>query len=102
MNKTQKNENVKFQDFMERKNDEIDNAAYHLLSLLANTSIDGDCVDGNILDWDMHMIGELIEEAARILRDQKYVQACWPYRNDEDSPCPYDGDCDRKDCKFRK
>lgn len=101
MKTMERNHMQAFEKYLTEKNDAIDSAAYQLACFIAATaSTSLDSVDGE-LEWDMSCIGEIVDSAERILK-QNGVQSCHPYYDDEERPCYMGkGDCKRKDCPFR-
>lgn len=78
-----------FDRFIIDKNDEIDNAAFNLLSILS---------DGQEV-WDMEKIGRLTEYAKSLI---KRDLQCHPYfEGDEEVPCYLGEDCKRTECCYR-
>lgn len=89
--------NTEFEEFIAKKNNEIDNAAYDLLCVLAtigDTGITEDDDGNTIPEWNMEMIDELVDAAKDILATHG-VAYCHPFWSDE-TPC-YMSD----ECKFR-
>lgn len=83
----------RFDDFSIEKNDDIDNAAYELLQSLAV----------NEIDWDMEMIGDVVEFVKEYL-EEKHIPVCHPYYDvttDKDIPCYRSGDCHVEECPMR-
>lgn len=86
-------DNNRFDDFSIEKNDDIDNAAYELLQSLAV----------NEIDWDMEMIGDVVEFVKEYL-EEKHIPVCHPYYDvttDKDIPCYRSGDCHVEECPMR-
>lgn len=88
-----------FEDFLVYKGDEIDNAAFNLAVALLRT--DPEQSTSQILEWNMALIAPIIESAKTVL--QKHGNdVCWPYYEDEETPCIRAAGCKRKGCYFRK
>ena len=84
----------RFDDFLTERNDAIDNAFFNALKELSTTA----------LEWDMGMIGDLIDCAESIIRKHGF-ESCYPYYecdDDDDVPCPEGEDCQNKNCPYRK
>lgn len=87
----------KFEDYLTRKNDVIDNAAHRLAAALV--ALRGDFENAE-LKWDISCIGEIVDSAERIL-NQNGLQSCHPYYDDNERPCYLDVGCGQMDCPFR-
>ncbi len=96
-----------FDEFLEEKNDQINNAAYRLLNLLAG--VDENDLDELIendeapVEWDLEMIGEVVDEAKEQLR-QNGIETCHPFYEagkDEETPCYCGKDCTNPKCLLR-
>ena len=95
-----------FEDYMSERNDQIDNAAYRLLLLMAGA--DENEVDELIekdnapVEWDMELIGEVVTTAEEMLEKNGYA-FCHPfYEGDSETPCFKGKDCVNPNCPFRK
>lgn len=84
---------MNFDGFLCNKNDDIDNAAYELLcSIAANEKV----------DWDMQIIGQLVDYTEGLLLKHGY-DTCHPYyEGDTEIPCYLGKDCEYKDCVLRQ
>ena len=93
---------MRFDNFLDSKNDNIDNTAYNLLCLLATADSEVSEIESPELDWDMQIIGTLVDYAEELIRGRK-IEPCRPFfEGDEEIPCFLGKDCKRKDCLFRK
>lgn len=91
---------LSFEQYLERRGDAIDNAAYSLaLTLLrADDETSNEDVEKR-LPWNMEILGEIIENAESTLERHGYF-ACYPYY-DDGIACPKAGACLKKDCPFK-
>ncbi len=82
-----------FDDFSVERNDMIDSAAFELLQSLAI----------NEIDWDMEMIGDVVEFVKEYL-EERQIPVCNPYYDvatDKDVPCYLNGDCCTAECPLK-
>lgn len=88
-----------FEDYLCERNDMIDNAAYQLIGVLTAEAPGGllEC-DPAIPDWDMEIIGEVVDAVKEILME-KVGYTCHPFHSDE-VPCYLTDECDNKYCVF--
>lgn len=89
-----------FVDYLERKNDRIDNAAHELACAI----LDKDPIGSDretVLPWNMEIIGQITDFVTDLL-SQRSLPACHPYFGDNDTPCFDCGDCKNADCPFKK
>lgn len=82
---------MKFDEFLCKRNDEIDNAAFDFLKVLYPK-----------IEWDMSMIGEIEDYANEILAERG-MNVCYPYvfGDDEWTPCYNCGcqcECPMEEC----
>ena len=84
-------EDSKFEDFLCKRNEKIDNLAYDLLCELA----------GKKLEWNMQQIAEVWEAAESVL-EEAGIPHCHPYWFNKESgaeiPCIVDPDCKCEKC----
>lgn len=93
-------QNEKFERFLIDKNDLIDNAAYNLIRAIAETGTDLD--DEPTIEWEMGMIGEVVDAAKYTLEKDFKIRPCHPYRSGAyEIPC-YRSDCLTTNCPFRR
>ncbi len=91
-----------YEQFLENKNDRIDNAAYELLCSIASKKDSTLKEDGHPVDWNMELIGDVVDFAEDLLA-RKGIPVCRPfYEGDEEVKCYLGTDCKRTDCPFRK
>ena len=87
---------ARFEDFLCERNDQLSNAAHDLLRLLASPNGDAE------LEWNMELIGELLDDAEAIINTRLGVSACYPFHEGfDETPCWRGSDCRRTDCPFR-
>lgn len=89
-----------FFTFLEDKNDNIDCLAFDLLCTLATNQKGISWLD-DPLGWSMEKIGDLVDYAESLLREDK-IKTCRPFLEDSETPCFLGKDCERNDCIFRK
>lgn len=78
-----------FEDYLETRNDAINNAAYALAESLVRDSE---------LEWNMSYIGEIVDAAESILMSKGF-KTCHPFYEGADiCPCVEGQDCDRAHC----
>lgn len=83
---------MEFEDFLTRKADEIDNAAFNLINAIARQNI----------SWNMELIGGVVDLVENFLTE-KSIKTCNPYyEGDEEIACVDGDDCDKKNCRFNK
>lgn len=91
-----------FADFLEEKNDEIDNLAYQLLCALVSAGTGTEQDPEDVLEWDMEYIGEVVLSAENTISNMGMIP-CHPFFEGCDSiPCFLGDDCKRIDCPFRQ
>lgn len=84
-----------FEDFLCERNDVLDNAAYQLLCMAANPDYQPDSPNGlGNLEWNMALIGELLDCAEEILMKHG-IATCRPFYEGEDEIIC----CNGEDCK---
>lgn len=81
-----------FDKYLTLKCDEIDNAAYALITAIARVEKE--------LEWDMKIIGEVVDAVKSVLDDFN-VPVCHPFFADE-TPCYKTGECQNVLCPFKK
>ena len=92
---------MRFDNFIDNKNDNIDCAAFDLLGLLASSGPDIPEYDPPV-EWDMEIIGNLVDYAEHLLAE-KGIAVCHPFfEGDDETPCYLGKDCKRTNCLFRK
>lgn len=88
-----------FENYLCERNDTIDNAAYQLIGVLTaedpGASLEDDPATPN---WDMAIIGELVDAAEEIIQE-KAGHTCHPFYCDS-IPCYQTGDCKNQYCAF--
>lgn len=97
-------EKEKFEEYLERKNDRIDNAAYELACAILDKNHNGSDNE-TVLPWNMEVIGSIVDLAEKLLEQMK-LPACHPYHcyndSEEEIPCFESADCTNADCPFKK
>lgn len=86
-----------FEDYLEKRNDIIDNLSYQLAVTFCK--IDTGLADEDVLPWDMAVIGAINEAVEGILHAHG-SSTCWPY-NDNDIPCFLTDSCTTKGCPLK-
>lgn len=89
----------RFEDFLAERNDELDNAAYGLAQQML--SANGVLPSEDEFPWNMEIIGAILDAAEDVLNEKGY-HPCWPYHENEDTPCYVLEDCKHKDCPLKK
>lgn len=87
---------MSFEHFLEFKADEIDNAAYALITALLRTHPEQSYEE--ILSWDMSVIGAVVE-AAKSTLEKMGKQTCFPYY-EEEICCFSTASCKTANCYF--
>jgi len=89
----------RFEDFLMKRSDELDNAAHGLAQLVL--SANGAIPAEDEFPWSMEIIGSILEGVATTLKEKGY-SICWPYYEDDGAPCYVLDDCKHKDCPLKK
>lgn len=85
-----------FESYLIDKNDDIDNLAYALI----NAFIRKGCLVEEELEWDMEIIGDVVEAVEDVLTS-RCLEVCHPFYCD-DVPCYQSNDCgSMSKCPFR-
>ena len=88
-----------FEDYLCERNDTIDNAAYQLIGVLTAEDPGASLEDDPAVpDWNMEIIGELVDAAEEIIQE-KAGHTCHPFYCDS-IPCYQTGDCKNQYCAF--
>lgn len=83
---------ISFEDYLCNRNDAIDNAAYQLIcAMTAQDHNEPKEDDPAVPDWNMEIIGELVDAAEEIIQE-KAGHTCHPFYCDS-IPCYQTGDC---------
>ena len=97
-------EKEKFEEYLEKKNDRIDNAAYELACAILDKNHNGSDNE-TVLPWNMEVSGSIIDLAEKLLEQMK-LPTCHPYHcyddSEEEIPCFEGADCTNADCPFKK
>lgn len=89
-----------FEEYLCKRNDTIDNAAYQMIGVLTAEDPDGSLEDDPATpDWDMEIIGEVVDAVEGILME-KVGYTCHPFYSDE-VPCYLTDGCNNKHCAFK-
>ena len=90
---------ISFEDYLCNRNDAIDNAAYLLIcAMTAQDHNEPKEDDPAVPDWNMEIIGELVDAAEEIIQE-KAGHTCHPFYCDS-IPCYQTGDCKNQYCAF--
>ena len=90
---------ISFEDYLCNRNDAIDNAAYQLIcAMTAQDHNEPKEDDPAVPDWNMEIIGELVDAAEEIIQE-KAGHTCHPFYCDR-IPCYQTGDCKNQYCAF--
>lgn len=89
----------RFEDFLVERNDALENTAHGLAQLMLSTN--GALPDEDEFPWSMEIIGAILEDTAATLKEKGY-HTCWPYYENDDTPCYVLDDCKHKDCPLKK
>lgn len=81
-----------FEKYLTHKSDEVDNAAYALITAIARTEKE--------IEWDMEIIGEVVDAVKSVLDDFN-VPVCHPFFADE-TPCYKTSECQNRNCPFKQ
>lgn len=88
-----------FEDILVERNDALDNAAHGLALLML--SANGTSPNEGEFPWNMEIIGAILDAAGAVLKEKGY-DVCWPYYENDDTPCYVLDDCKHKDCPLKK
>ncbi len=87
----------KFERFICRKNDLIDNAAFSLINALLGTS----SCEEEVAEWNIELIGDVVDMVDTYLREAQGLETCHPFTVDDgDTPCYLSGDCINGRCQM--
>lgn len=90
----------RFEQFLVDKCDFIDNAAYNLIRAIAEKKTDLD--DEPEIEWEMGMIGEVVDAVKEVLEKDFKIRPCHPYHSGAyEIPC-YRSNCLAQNCPFRR
>ena len=75
---------ISFEDYLCNRNDAIDNAAYQLIcAMTAQDHNEPKEDDPAVPDWNMEIIGELVDAAEEIIQE-KAGHTCHPFYSDSE------------------
>lgn len=83
-----------FENYLIRKCDEIDNAAFDLINAMYNKG------DSEEIEWDMEIIGEVVDVVEETLKSYCFG-ICRPFTSNE-TPCYKTDECGIRNCPFKK
>ena len=90
-----------FEEYLCDRNDAIDNAAYQLIIALTANNPEGTMeANPTVPEWDMSLIGRVVDSAQEIIQEQIGYH-CHPFYCNE-IPCYLTDECQNTHCAMRQ